>query len=406
MKFLFFLMPAQGHVNPSLPIARELVARGAEVVYYQTPEYEPEVRRIGAAFRPLDEAFRLDDRALALPALASFKEMMPFMLRFMGESMRRAPSLLEPVRAENADCIVYDPMCVWGRALSGMLRLPAATFNTSYAVGPESPLARRMEKVMRGMPSLNMAGALLSMLWNSERLHRRYGLPRVLPTNMFSTNEALNLVPVPARFQPDTERYDSRFLFIGPTGLPREEVVGDFPLEKLEGQPTLLISLGTTPFGRRPDFFRACFEAFGGSRWQVVLATGKYVDPASLGTPPPNFIVRSSVPQLAVLKHARLFLTHGGMNSTLESLWHGVPLLVAPQMPEQALTAERVTELQLGLPLTEGLTDPKRLRDLVERLDTEPGWRERVQAFQGAVREGGGAVRAAEALLKYASERG
>ncbi|MFY0524771.1 hypothetical protein ACN28I_16965 [Archangium gephyra] len=65
--------------------------------------------------------------------------------------------------------------------------------------------------------------------------------------------------------------------------------------------------------------------------------------------------------------------------------------------------AERVSELGLGLSLTEGLTDPKRLRELVERLDTEPAWRERVARFQDSVREGGGAVRAAEALLRFAS---
>jgi hypothetical protein len=63
-----------------------------------------------------------------------------------------------------------------------------------------------------------------------------------------------------------------------------------------------------------------------------------------------------------------------------------------------------VTGRPISGPLsTEGLTDPKRLRELVERLDTEPGWRERVAEFQGAVREGGGAARAAEALLRFAS---
>jgi MGT family glycosyltransferase len=408
MKFLFFLMPAQGHVTPSLPIARELISRGAEVTYYLTDEYASSVRRVGATFRPVDASLNLDEREGASNLAkhgspASFKDMMPVMFRFLADGMRYAPELLEPVRAEGADCIVYDPMCVWGRVVAGVLRLPSATFSTSYAVGPQSPLGKRIAESMRGPPPFALVRSLAAMLWSGERIHRRYGLPRLFPTNMFSANEALNLIPVPRRLQPDADTYDSRFLFVGPTGLPREEDVGDFPVRRLEGQPTLLISLGTTPLNRRPDFFRACFEAFGGSRWQVVLSTGKWVEPASLGAAPPNFIVRSSVPQLAVLEHARVFLTHGGMNSTLEALWHGVPLIAAPQMPEQGLTAERIAELGLGLSITEGLTDPKRLRETVERLDTEPGWRERVAEFQGAVREGGGAARAAESLLRFAS---
>ena len=46
----FVEMPAAGHVNPSLPIVRELVRRGEDVVYYTDTEFQFAVERTGGRF--------------------------------------------------------------------------------------------------------------------------------------------------------------------------------------------------------------------------------------------------------------------------------------------------------------------------------------------------------------------
>ncbi|HYO67782.1 MAG TPA: nucleotide disphospho-sugar-binding domain-containing protein, partial [Archangium sp.] len=117
-------------------------------------------------------------------------------------------------------------------------------------------------------------------------------------------------------------------------------------------------------------------------------------------------LVRQRVPQLDVLQCARVFISHGGMNSTMESLWHGVPLAVFPQFGDQPLNASRVSELGLGVSLgTAEATNAKVLRETVERLDTDPGYRTRVSEFQSACQEAGGHRRAAEALRHYVGAR-
>jgi len=54
-KILVFNVPAHGHVNPTLPIVRELVSRGEQVAYYLTDEFELQIRYTGAEFRRIED---------------------------------------------------------------------------------------------------------------------------------------------------------------------------------------------------------------------------------------------------------------------------------------------------------------------------------------------------------------
>lgn len=89
------------------------------------------------------------------------------------------------------------------------------------------------------------------------------------------------------------------------------------------------VSLGTLHAGS-DDFFRTCFRVLADLPVRVLLAVGSHTFPARLGRPPANPLVRASVPQLEVLRRTAVFVTHGGTNSTLEGLSHGVPLAVIP----------------------------------------------------------------------------
>jgi UDP:flavonoid glycosyltransferase YjiC (YdhE family) len=47
---VFVEMPAFGHVNPSLPLARELVRRGERVIHFNDAEFQWVVEAAGAEF--------------------------------------------------------------------------------------------------------------------------------------------------------------------------------------------------------------------------------------------------------------------------------------------------------------------------------------------------------------------
>ena len=49
-RIFFFSIPAHGHVNPTLPLVRELTARGHRVIYYETEEFREKIEKAGAEF--------------------------------------------------------------------------------------------------------------------------------------------------------------------------------------------------------------------------------------------------------------------------------------------------------------------------------------------------------------------
>ena len=108
---------------------------------------------------------------------------------------------------------------------------------------------------------------------------------------------------------------------------------------------------------KRIDFYKLCFKAFENTDYTIVMSIGDKTEISDLGDIPKNFIVKNYVPQTELLKYTKLFITHGGMNSTHEGLYNGVPLVVIPQSADQPVIAKQVENLGAGVKLQmQGLT--------------------------------------------------
>jgi len=411
-------LPAAGHVNPTLPVAQELVARGEEVIYCLPDQFKPSIQSTGAALLP----FTITGRGFRWSAVPCADLLLWLPLHTAVTSLEVLPHLLERVSAAQPDYIIYDAWCLWGRLVARILHLPAIrcqpTFVMNEQLGPT--FWTMIEQAGRlAMPrSSQMASSefeqQVTFRTALEEVCGTYNVPLIDLTSFFTHAEALNLVPIPRAFQPGGESFDDRFQFVGPSLRPGGEET-NFPLDRLTKRPTLYISLGTVCNGEAA-FYKLCFAAFGerpvsqpGEQaqqpWQVVLATGKS-NLSDLGVPPENFLVRAHVPQLDVLQHSSVFLTHGGMNSVMEGLYYGVPLVVLPQMLEQRVTAKRVEELGLGIALERNALTGDLLQEAVTRVASEPEFRTRVQQMRDSLRESGGARRAADAIIHFTRTTG
>ena len=89
-------------------------------------------------------------------------------------------------------------------------------------------------------------------------------------------------------------------------------------------------SMGTLQNGLI-DIFRSITQAAVGLKeLQFVLAVGGQLDPKQLGHVPANVMVVSYAPQIEILKRSSLCITHAGLNTVLESVSSGVPMVALP----------------------------------------------------------------------------
>ena len=397
-KYVFLSGPAYGHVNPTLALAQELVQRGEQVVYYLTEEFRTAAEGTGAIFQPYQSTMGKGQTPSELSGQPRHPSaLLGAMARMrLKESQQVIPQVLERLRAEQADFIVYDPMCLWARIVSQILHIPAILLCPTYVEHEHFSLKPKQSTEMRSL----LSDIFASIQADLDELCASYHTSSFDVRDLLSHTEALTIVFMPRAFQPGGETFDERFVFVGPSIAPRKEALA-FPLDLLEDRQTLFISLGTA-FNFRPAFFKLCLQAFDQQPWQVVMAHGKHVNEVALGEIPQNFLLASYVPQLEVLQRASVFVTHGGMNSVMESLYFGVPMVLVPQMFEQEKTAQRCVELGLGMTLDPHDLTAETLRAAVEQVQQNPSFRTNVLAMRQNVHAAGGYQRAADAICDFA----
>ncbi|WHT15863.1 glycosyltransferase [Crossiella sp. CA-258035] len=211
------------------------------------------------------------------------------------------------------------------------------------------------------------------------------------------------LVTTLPELQPARASFPSRFHFVGPLLGEPDRGGEPLPWAEIEARPVLLVSPGTV-FARGPGFFQAAAEAFGDTDWLVLLATGA-TDPAELGWLPDNVIARRRLPQRAVLAHTSVFVTHAGMNSVLESLAAGVPMVVAPRLGDQRGTARRLTGLGLAVPVAQPVRAAALYR-AVRRVAGDERMRARAAELGARIAAAGAAGRVAGRVAELIADRG
>lgn len=392
--FLYFNVPAAGHVNPSLGIIAALTAGGARVVCCNGEEYRAKLEAVGAEFVPYPPSPAIQRLAL-LQHEGNIPQNATLLLEIAAELL---PFCLEQIERVKPDAVIFDSLAGWGRWAAQKAEIPAAAFITTLVLTPTSlppmPLkvmAKNLWLFARHTPDYLAARRKLAQVGV-----RGAGYVEAL-TNL---SPSCNVVFTSQAFQPGGDRFGAAYHFIGASVGARADRL-DFTPDP--AKPLVYVSLGTLN-NRDVAFYRACFEALGDLPVQVVMSIGRDTDPTALGAVPENTLVRPFVAQLEVLKHARMFITHGGMNSVHEGLLSGVPLVVVPQQLEQAAVAKRVEQLGAGIALLHKPTTSAMLRSAVERVLSDGAYAARAGELGQGLREAGGAEKAAHALVTWAAK--
>nr|WP_237542274.1 MULTISPECIES: macrolide-inactivating glycosyltransferase [unclassified Streptomyces] len=381
-----FSIAAHGHVNPSLEVIRELVARGHRVTYAIPPAFAEKVAETGAEPRLWNSTLPTDDEPEKWGT-----ELIDNIEPFLADARQALPQLIAAYEGDEPDLVLSDITAYPARVLAHRWGVPQVQLSPNLVAweGYEEEVGRPMfeplKQTPRGKAYYDTFGD-----WLTEN-----GLD--LSVDDFSGRPDRSLVLIPKVLQPNADRVDeSVYSFVGACQGDRGEQ-GEWR-RPAGAEKVLLVSLGST-FTKEPGFYRECVKAFGDlPGWHAVLQIGKFVDPAELGEVPGNVEVHSWVPQLAVLRQADAFITHAGAGGSQEGLATGTPMVAVPQAVDQFGNADMLQGLGVArhVPKAEATADT--LRAAVLGLVGDPEVARRLAEIRSDMAGEGGTKRAADLI--------
>jgi MGT family glycosyltransferase len=139
-------------------------------------------------------------------------------------------------------------------------------------------------------------------------------------------------------------------------------------------------------------------EACAGLDLQLVISLGGGLDPTLLGDLPGDPVVVGYAPQLELIRWSALTISHGGLNTVLESLAWGVPMVVLPVTYDQPGVGARVEWAGVGRSIPVGQLTVDGLRDAVRAVLDDPAYGERAGRLRASIEAADGLNRAADVI--------
>ena len=393
----FFNIPTHGHINPTLPLVRELVRQGDKVTYFAGPRFEEKIRATGACYGDYGDAYAFEQSRTVAHAVLQGGQLAEAATALL-------PGVLAAIEKERPDYLLFDMSAPWGNIAAHRYNIPAVAsfphlpFNWRTFVSDSRLLKKGYQSLRPGQ------GYYRELQRQTTKLAREQKLRRPSEINVLSSSAELNIVFSSRYFQPFEEYFDDSYRYIGPV-INTDRTDEPFEFERLPGQKLIYIAVGTL-YQANLAFFQQCMKAFGGAgeRYAVVLSVGTAVDPADLGAIPDNFTVAQFVPQLSILDEADLFITHAGMNSINEAVMARVPMIGVPNTIEQSVNAFRVEQLHGGLYLEAERLTAEKLREAAEQIIADRQIPSGLEKLRQSFLDAGGVPAAIEAIQAFKQE--
>jgi MGT family glycosyltransferase len=338
-----------GHLHVLLPVIEELGARGLMVHVMTHADYRQKIEGCGARFFDLFARY---------PIEAADATSRPIPCRYVTFAAVYAESLIREVAALRPALIVYDTFSVAAPLVARRLGVPYVNVCPNHA-----PVPARVVAALREDPRVDISAACWAAV---ERLREVHGWSTASP---FSYVEALspylNVYAEPEEFldREDRTAFEPLAFFgsLAPSLHP-PQAPGVFSRPRRGAR--IFVSFGTLIWRYFAVPAHAALSAlcrtFADLDVDAVVSLGDYdLEPASRAElEHPNVRVVSYADQWAALREADVFVTHHGINSTHESIFHEVPMISYPFFGDQPALARRCQDLGLAVALAEAPCAP------------------------------------------------
>jgi MGT family glycosyltransferase len=131
---------------------------------------------------------------------------------------------------------------------------------------------------------------------------------------------------------------------------------------------------------------------------QLILSIGPALDPQQIKSLPKSAIVVINAPQIKLLERAALCITHAGLNTTLECLTQGVPMVAVPITNDQPGVAARIAYTKTGTIVPFQELAASAIRGRTDEVLRNPEYLQNAMRFKRIIAETDGLAGAAQLL--------
>jgi MGT family glycosyltransferase len=226
---------------------------------------------------------------------------------------------------------------------------------------------------------------------------RDRGAPALPELEFVHSSPHLNLYLYPdevdyARAQPLDGTWHNLQSSVRGTDVPWEPPAGDGPL--------IYLSLGSLGSGD-VELMRTLIATLAEVPARIVVSMGPQHDQLELAG---NMTGAEFLPQVSILPHVDLVITHGGNNTVTECLRFGKPTVILPLFWDQYDNAQRLHETGFGIRLDTYTHAPEELTGAIDRLLGDDALRERLARMSRRLAAAPGTVTAADLIERAAGD--
>jgi zeaxanthin glucosyltransferase len=401
-----------GHLNPLIALSRQLINRGHRVSFFQKPEVAAQVRQHGLEFVPIGplRSSSAVDTAGDHSSLSSIAALRYGIGRIVGDMEMFLREGLTALAQAGVDTLIMDEIALSGPTLAEMLRLPYFVVSTSVPhnfgwnaprrVSPGRSCFSYVQNALLHVSILRMRGPVRRRL---DRYRRQAGLGPI--RGIEKVFPALgHITQLPECLDFPRSVLPRNFYYTGPFVDEAARRSVEFPWDSLDGRPVVYASLGTTRKSE-PGIFPLIAEACDGFNVQLVISLGGRQNPEMFAGLPGQPLVVRDAPQLELIKRAVSVITHGGLNTALETLMEGKPMIAIPRSFDQPAVATRLERLRVAEVLRIDGLSAKQIRVALAKVLTDPSYRQAAERTQAKIRSARGLARAADIIEELLEKR-
>jgi len=398
-----------GHLIPLIALSKALQGRGHRVTFFEKPKIGDRIRNAGLEFIPIQAPRRLTQEEVLKSKLSLCAQIQE--LRFnLGRVITDVECFLQNAPAAIAEAgvnaLIVNEIALAGPTIAQMLGLPYFIVSTSIphrfgwesyrALGGYRQSESMLDPLQRAMLELSCTRLRGPVMRAIDKFRRKSNLGPVRSAQdqypcLAHITQFPRFLDLPGRRLPEN------FYYTGPFAKGSREASEHFPWERLDDRPLVYASMGTTR-NARPEATRMIAEACRTLDVQLVIALGNRFDPVALGRLPGDPIVVEYAPQVELLKLANVVITHGGLNTVLETLTEGKPMIVIPLAYDQPANALRLKRLSVAEMLPVRRLNAARIREAIVRLVSQTSYTEAAVNAQSELKAIHGANLAADII--------